>query len=183
MADQNRRTILPRQHPRGRLKRPLPADVVRGFCTAVALRSRCAPAIDAITSDQDDPSANRPCTSTTLRALGEGCAAAALPWKRMLCRCRPAATVLTKARRSIGYFGRRSSWLSSWKFSSQLEEFELPLRLPGLIFLRSAYEAFRGERTAPSGVVVRSIHWPICRQPGSQFPRARRAQQPEKDRW
>src|SRR5471032_1342906 len=43
-------------------------SVVRGFCTAVALRP--AACNRAITSDQQDPSANRPCTKTTLRALG-----------------------------------------------------------------------------------------------------------------
>src|SRR6202011_5123719 len=82
-------------------------SVVRGFCTAVAL----SPAVlnRAITSDQDDPSANRPCTRTTLRALGAGCAAAALPWKRVLAA--PAATMFTNVRRFIGYLGRRSSWL------------------------------------------------------------------------
>jgi hypothetical protein len=59
-------------------------SVVRGFCTAVALSP--AACNRAITSDQDDPSANSPCTRTTLRAFGAGCAAAAaaLPWKRVL---------------------------------------------------------------------------------------------------
>src|SRR6202011_737574 len=82
-------------------------SVVRGFCTAVALSP--AACNRAITSDQDDPSANSPCTRTTLRAFGAGCAAAALPWKSVLAA--PAATMLTKVRRSIGYLGRRSSWL------------------------------------------------------------------------
>ena len=40
----------------------------------------------AITSDHDDPSANSPCTRTTMRAFGAGCAAAALPRKSA---CRP----------------------------------------------------------------------------------------------
>src|SRR5580704_6977715 len=82
-------------------------SVVRGFCTAVALSP--AACNRAITSDQDDPSANSPCTRTTLRAFGAGCAAAALPWKRV--PAAPAPTMLTKVRRSIGYLGRRSSWL------------------------------------------------------------------------
>src|SRR5580704_7793997 len=42
-------------------------SVVNGFWTAVALSP--AACNRAITSDQHDPSANRPCTSTTLRAL------------------------------------------------------------------------------------------------------------------
>src|SRR3981189_3549824 len=82
-------------------------SVVRGFCTAVTLSP--AACNRAITSDQDDPSANSPCTRTTLRASGAGGAAAALPWKRVLAA--PAATMLTNLRRSIGYLGRRSSWL------------------------------------------------------------------------
>src|SRR5262245_53807987 len=72
-------------------------SVVNGFCTDVTWIpfgwSR------AMTSDQHDPSAKRPCTRTTLRTLGAGCAAAA--------RCKsglaaPATTMLTKVRRSIG---------------------------------------------------------------------------------
>src|SRR5271154_3349559 len=82
-------------------------SVVRGFCTAVALSP--AACSRAITSDQDDPSANSPCTRTTLRAFSAGCAAAASPWKRVLAA--PAATMLTKERRSIGCLCRRSSWL------------------------------------------------------------------------
>src|SRR3984893_6163483 len=82
-------------------------SVVSGFCTEVTLR----PAVcnRAITSDQQEPAANSPCTRTTLRALGAGCAAAALPWKRVLAA--PAATMFTNVRRFIGYLGRRSSWL------------------------------------------------------------------------
>src|SRR5207253_9458273 len=49
-------------------------SVVRGFCTEVALSP--AACNRAITSDQDDPSANSPCTRTTLRAfVGAGFAA------------------------------------------------------------------------------------------------------------
>src|SRR6266436_166547 len=74
-------------------------SVVRGFCTAVALSP--AACNRAITSDQDDPSANSPCTRTTLRAFVGGCAVAAAPWKRVLVA--PAATMLTNVRRFIGY--------------------------------------------------------------------------------
>src|SRR5215813_12024661 len=42
-------------------------NVVRGFCTEVTLRP--ADCKRGITSDQLEPSANSPCTSTTLRAL------------------------------------------------------------------------------------------------------------------
>src|SRR5439155_6881557 len=81
-------------------------SVVRGFCTAVALSP--AACNRAITSDQHDPSANSPCTRTTFRAFGAGCAAA-VPWKRVLVA--PAATMLTNVRRFIGYLCRGSSWL------------------------------------------------------------------------
>src|SRR6202044_2408492 len=82
-------------------------SVVRGFCTDVALSPAACNRV--ITSDQDDPSANSPCTRTTLRAFGAGCAAAALPRNRVLAA--PAATMLTNVRRSIGYPCRTSSWL------------------------------------------------------------------------
>src|SRR6266404_5478634 len=51
-------------------------SVVSGFCTEVTLR----PAFcnRAITSDQQEPSANSPCTKTTLRAFA-GVAFAAMP--------------------------------------------------------------------------------------------------------
>src|SRR5580692_10030745 len=81
--------------------------VVSWFCTDVALSP--AACNRAITSDQDDPSANSPCTRTTFLAVGAGCAAAAVPWTRVLAA--PAATMLAKARRFIGYLGRRSCWL------------------------------------------------------------------------
>src|SRR4029077_8839203 len=82
-------------------------SVVSGFCTAVALSP--AACNRAITSDQLDPSANSPCTRTTFRAFGADCAAAAVPWIRVLAA--PAATMFTNVRRFIGYLGRRSSWL------------------------------------------------------------------------
>src|SRR6202000_2958353 len=51
-------------------------SVVSGFCTEVTLRpSACN---RAITSDQQDPSAKSPCTSTTLRTFG-GVTFAAIP--------------------------------------------------------------------------------------------------------
>src|SRR6202790_2045979 len=82
-------------------------SVVSGFCTAVALSP--AACNRAITSDQLDPSANSPCTRTTFRAFGAGCATAAVPWITVLAAL--AATMLTNARRFIGYLDRRSSWL------------------------------------------------------------------------
>src|SRR5580704_2097158 len=73
-------------------------SVVSGFCTEVTLRPfGCS---RAMTSDQDDPSANRPCTRTMFWALAAGCACAR--------RCRrglaaAAMAMLTKERRSIGF--------------------------------------------------------------------------------
>src|SRR5271168_4283974 len=64
--------------------------VVKGFCTDVALSP--AACTRAITSDQDDPSAKRPCTKTTLRALA---AVAAAPMPRM--DVNEAAAVATSA--------------------------------------------------------------------------------------
>src|ERR1700758_1675744 len=43
-------------------------SVVSGFCTEVTLRPEACNR--AITSDQQEPSANSPCTSTMLRAFG-----------------------------------------------------------------------------------------------------------------
>src|SRR5438874_2039313 len=74
-------------------------SVVSGFCTAVTLRP--AACKRAITSDQDDPSANNPCTRTTFRAIGAGGAAAFASRMRVLAA--PAVTMLTKVRRFIGY--------------------------------------------------------------------------------
>src|SRR6202022_3915571 len=51
-------------------------SVVSGFCTEVTLRPPVCNR--AITSDQQEPSANSPCTSTTLRACS-GVAFAAMP--------------------------------------------------------------------------------------------------------
>src|SRR5947209_14459862 len=74
-------------------------SVVRGFCTAVTLRPVACKR--AITSDQDDPSANNPCTRTTYSAYGASDAAAFAPRMRVLAA--PAATMLTNLRRFIGY--------------------------------------------------------------------------------
>src|SRR6202043_449159 len=81
--------------------------VVSGFCREVTLSPGACNR--AIPSDQDDPSANSPCTRTTFLAVGAGCAAAALPWKRVLAA--PPAIMFTNVRRFIGYLGRGSSWL------------------------------------------------------------------------
>src|ERR1700720_4838411 len=102
-------------------------SVVKGFCTEVTLSP--AACKRGITSDQDDPSVNSPCTRTALRAFGRGCAAAAVPWIRVLAA--PAVTMLTNARRFIGYLGRRSSWLliertiDTSRLSFLLEEFSV----------------------------------------------------------
>src|SRR5271170_648509 len=82
-------------------------SVVKGFCTEVTLRPTACKR--GITSDQDDPSANSPCTRTTLRAFFAGCAAAAVPWNRMLAA--PAAAMVTNVRRSSAYLCRKSSWV------------------------------------------------------------------------
>src|ERR1700758_2175422 len=115
--------------------------VVSGFCTDVALSP--AACNRAITSDQDDPSANSPCTRTMFLAIGAGWAAAAVPWTRVLAA--PAATMLTNARRFIGYLGRRSSWLFMEGFP--LPEIEVS-HVKGSIWLRRAWRALLS-RAAP----------------------------------
>src|SRR3954451_11832804 len=70
-------------------------SVVRGFCTAVALSP--AACNRAITSDQDDPSANSPCTRTTLRAFG-GVAFAAMPRVEISEAAAPASRAVEKLR-------------------------------------------------------------------------------------
>src|SRR5258705_11624410 len=89
----------------------------------------------AIPSDQDDPLANSPCTRTTFLAVGAGCAAAAVPWTRVLAA--PAATMLTNARRFIGFLGRRSSWLFMEGFP--LPEIEVS-HFKGSIWLTTSLE-------------------------------------------
>src|SRR5262249_550087 len=70
-------------------------SVVSGFCTDVTLSP--AACNRAITSDQHDPSANSPCTSTTLRALvGEGIAA--IPRAEISEAAAPATRATEKAR-------------------------------------------------------------------------------------
>src|SRR5499427_4638800 len=75
----------------------LALSVVNGFCTAVtAIPFGCS---RAITSDQHDPSAKSPCTRTTFRTFGTGCAWAARCTSGLAA---PATSMLTKVRRSIG---------------------------------------------------------------------------------
>ena len=70
-------------------------SVVSGFCTDVQLN----PAVcsRAITSDQQEPSANSPCTSTTLRAFG-GVAFAAMPRVEISEAAAPVSRALEKVR-------------------------------------------------------------------------------------
>src|SRR4051794_1543418 len=73
-------------------------SVVNGFCTEVALRP--AACNRAITSVQHDPSANSPCTSTTLRAF-VGVAFAAMPRVETSEAAAPASRAVEKVRRLI----------------------------------------------------------------------------------
>src|SRR3984957_12580019 len=70
-------------------------SVVRGFCTEVTLSP--AACNRAITSDQDDPSANSPCTRTTLRAA-TGAEVAASPGVEINEVAAPATKVAEKLR-------------------------------------------------------------------------------------
>src|SRR3981081_4067585 len=70
-------------------------NVVSGFCTAVALSP--AACNRAITSDQHEPSANNPCTSTTLRAFA-GVEFAAMPRVEISEAAAPVTRVAEKAR-------------------------------------------------------------------------------------
>jgi hypothetical protein len=70
-------------------------SVVSGFCTAVALSP--AACNRAITSDQHEPSANSPCTSTTLRAFG-GVVFAAMPRVEISEAAAPASSAVEKVR-------------------------------------------------------------------------------------
>src|SRR5260370_7798536 len=70
-------------------------SVVSGFCTEVALRPTACNR--AITSDQQEPSANSPCTSTTLRAFG-GVAFAAMPRVEISEAAAPASRAVEKLR-------------------------------------------------------------------------------------
>src|SRR2546430_2270913 len=70
-------------------------SVVSGFCTEVTL----SPAFcnRAITSDQQEPSANSPCTSTTLRAVS-GVAFAAMPRVEISEAAAPVSRAVEKVR-------------------------------------------------------------------------------------
>src|SRR6202051_1379925 len=70
-------------------------SVVNGFCTAVAFSP--AACNRAIPSDQHEPSANSPCTSTTLRAFG-GVAFAAMPRVEISEAAAPASRAVEKLR-------------------------------------------------------------------------------------
>src|SRR5260370_6238122 len=70
-------------------------SVVSGFCTAVALSP--AACNRAITSDQHEPSANSPCTSTTLRAFA-GVEFAAMPRVEINEAAAPASRAVGKLR-------------------------------------------------------------------------------------
>src|SRR5882762_3159538 len=70
-------------------------SVVSGFCTAVALSP--AACNRAITSDQHEPSANSPCTSTTLRAFA-GVEFAAMPRVEISEAATPVTRAAEKAR-------------------------------------------------------------------------------------
>src|SRR5580692_4454380 len=78
--------------------------VVSGFCTEVALRP--AACNRAITSVQHEPSANRPCTNTTLRAFVGMAAGAAIPRVETREAAAPAARRVERVRRFInmGHF-------------------------------------------------------------------------------
>src|ERR1700722_4628092 len=71
------------------------ANVVNGFCTEVAFSP--AACNRAITSVQQEPSANRPCTSTTLRAFG-GVAFAAIPRLEIIEAAAPAMRAVENSR-------------------------------------------------------------------------------------
>ena len=73
-------------------------SVVGGFRTAVTLRPAACKL--AITSDRHEPSANSPCTRTTLRAFG-GAAAITPPRGEMNEAAAPATKAADKARRSM----------------------------------------------------------------------------------
>src|SRR5271154_5539209 len=81
-------------------------SVVRGFCTEVALSP--AACNRAITSDQLDPSANSPCTRTTLRAAA-GADVAARPGVEINEVAAPATWAAEKARLFI-ITTRSPSW-------------------------------------------------------------------------
>jgi hypothetical protein len=69
--------------------------VVKGFCTAVTFSP--AACKRGITSDQQEPSANSPCTSTTLRAFS-GVAFAGMPRVEINEAAAPASRAVEKMR-------------------------------------------------------------------------------------
>src|SRR4029077_13982133 len=70
-------------------------SVVKGFCTDVTFSP--AACKRGITSDQEEPSANRPCTSTTLPAFG-GVAFAAMSRVEISEAAAPASTAVENVR-------------------------------------------------------------------------------------
>src|ERR1700720_128385 len=68
-------------------------SVVKGFCTDVTFSPDACKC--GITSDQLEPSANSPCTSTTLRAFG-GAAFAAMPRVEISKAAAPASRAVEK---------------------------------------------------------------------------------------
>src|ERR1700722_8887678 len=70
-------------------------SVVKGFCTEVTFSP--AACKRGITSDQEEPSANSPCTSTTLRAFS-AVAFAAMPRVEINEAAAPASRVVEKTR-------------------------------------------------------------------------------------
>src|SRR4030088_2044695 len=95
-------------------------SVVSGFCTEVALRPTACNR--AITSDQQEPSANSPCTSTTLRAFG-GVAFAAMPRVAISEAAAPASSAVEKVRRFImmGLLGYEDDVLTSPRLRGEAE--------------------------------------------------------------
>src|SRR5580704_14650486 len=73
-------------------------SVVSGFCTEVTFSP--AACNRGTTSDQEEPSANSPCTSTTLRAFG-GVAFAAMPRVEISEAAAPASRAVENVRLSI----------------------------------------------------------------------------------
>src|SRR5580658_10346072 len=83
-------------------------NVVKGFCTEVAFKP--AACNRAITSVQQEPSANKPCTSTTLRAFGS-VALVANPRLETVEAATPASRAVEKSRLFIIVFLLRKNAL------------------------------------------------------------------------
>src|ERR1700747_1946509 len=110
-------------------------SVVKGFCTDVTFSPDACKR--GITSDQLEPSANSPCTSTTLRAFG-GAAFAAMPRVETSEAAAPASRAVEKLRLFI-----------------------IVMSLP---FLRNSYES-GGGTPRPQAAWASARPLPICRQP------------------